>query len=252
MNYGSAIESSPEPSGFGDIGTNIPVKLSKEELRELSTVNPILACIHIGAEWGLIVATIYICQRFWHPMLYVFAVAFIASRQHALLVLMHDGVHYRLLRNRRLNDWMSEVILAWPHFVSARQYRKNHFAHHRYLNTRAGSRLEAQERRPGVGISDGCSRAGETAFARRDGVERGRDAQAGGVGGVRGHGADGVSRRAIRILRGRPGRDHLRRCARGFRALLGNSYVHVGWCSSCAFAASPSITRSRDRTAHTR
>ena len=135
MNYGSAINSPPEPSGFGDIGTNIPVKLSKEELRELSTVNPILACIHVGAEWGLIVATIYICQRFWHPMLYVFAVAFIASRQHALLVLMHDGVHYRLFRNRRLNDWMSEVILAWPHLVSARQYRKNHFAHHRYLNT---------------------------------------------------------------------------------------------------------------------
>src|SRR5271166_6362286 len=52
-----------------------------------------------------------------------------------LVVLMHDGVHYRLLRNRRLNDWMSEVILAWPHLVTARQYRKNHFAHHKYLNT---------------------------------------------------------------------------------------------------------------------
>ena len=68
-------------------------------------------------------------------MLYVFAVAFIGSRQHALLVLMHDGVHYRLLRNRRLNDWMSEVVLAWPHLVTARQYRKNHFAHHKYLNS---------------------------------------------------------------------------------------------------------------------
>ena len=149
MNYGSAIESSPEPSGFGDIGMNIPVKLSKEELRELSTVNPILACIHIGAEWGLIVATIYISQRFWHPMLYVFAVAFIASRQHALLVLMHDGVHYRLLRNRRLNDWMSEVILAWPHLVSARQYRKNHFAHHRYLNTAQDPDLKRRKGDPG-------------------------------------------------------------------------------------------------------
>src|SRR5208282_6527815 len=135
MKYGSALESSPEAERLGDIGTNVPVKLTREELRELSTVKPALACIHVVAEWGLIVATIYICQRFWHPMLYVFAVAFIASRQHALLVLMHDGVHYRLLRNRRLNDWMSEVMLAWPHFVSARQYRKNHFAHHRYLNT---------------------------------------------------------------------------------------------------------------------
>lgn len=135
MNYGSQKESSPEPTRSGDIGINIPVKLSKEELTELSTVKPWLALMHIGAEWGLIVATIYLCQRFWHPMLYIFAVAFIGSRQHALLVLMHDGVHYRLLRNRWFNDWMSEVVLAWPHLVSARQYRKNHFGHHRYLNT---------------------------------------------------------------------------------------------------------------------
>jgi fatty acid desaturase len=135
MNYRSAPESSLEPVIFGDAGTNIPVKLTRDELRNLSIVNPVLTCLHVGVEWGLIVATIYLCQRFWHPLLYVFAVAFIGSRQHALLVLMHDGVHYRLLRNRRLNDWMSEVVLAWPHLVMARQYRKNHFAHHRYLNT---------------------------------------------------------------------------------------------------------------------
>ncbi|HKN14212.1 MAG TPA: fatty acid desaturase family protein [Candidatus Binatus sp.] len=145
MKYGSALESSPEAERFGDIGTNVPVKLTREELRELSTVKPALGCIHVGVEWGLIVATICLCQRFWHPMLYVFAVAFIGSRQHALLVLMHDGVHYRLLRNRRLNDWLSEVALAWPHLVTARQYRKNHFAHHRYLNTAQDPDLKRRE-----------------------------------------------------------------------------------------------------------
>src|ERR1700684_1174028 len=135
MNYGSIVESSPGAGGLGDVGTNIPVKLSKEELTELSAVNPLRACFHVAAEWALIAATIYLCQRYWNPMLYILAVAFIGSRQHALLVLMHYGVHYRLLRNRWLNDWMSEVVLAWPHLVTARQYRKNHFAHHKYLNT---------------------------------------------------------------------------------------------------------------------
>lgn len=48
---------------------------------------------------------------------------------------MHDGVHYRLFRNRRLNDWTAEIVLAWPNLISARAYRKNHFGHHRYLNT---------------------------------------------------------------------------------------------------------------------
>src|SRR5277367_3108190 len=135
MNYGLEAESSAEPGRSGDVGNNIPVKLTKEELKELSSVNSLRACVHVASEWAMIAATIYLCQRFWHPMLYVFAVAFIGSRQHALVVLMHDGVHYRLLRNRRLNDWISEVILAWPHLVTARQYRKNHFAHHRHLNT---------------------------------------------------------------------------------------------------------------------
>jgi len=135
MNYGEATDTAPEAGRFGDVGSNIPVKLTKEELRELSSIKPAIALLHVAMEWSLVVATIYLCQRYWHPMLYILAVAFIGSRQHALVILMHDGVHYRLLRNRRLNDWLSEVVLAWPHLVTARQYRKNHFAHHKYLNT---------------------------------------------------------------------------------------------------------------------
>jgi fatty acid desaturase len=135
MNYEPAEISSADAIRYGDVGANVPVKLTKEELTRLSTIQPWRAWLHIGVEWGLIAATIFLCERYWHPMLYVFAVAFIGSRQHALLVLMHDGVHYRLFRNRPLNDWVSEVILAWPHLVTARQYRKNHFGHHKFLNT---------------------------------------------------------------------------------------------------------------------
>jgi fatty acid desaturase len=135
MYYASAETSSAEAARPGDVGANAPVKLTREELTRLSIVSSWRAWFHIGVEWSLIATTIFLCERFWHPMLYVFAVAFIGSRQHALLVLMHDGVHYRLFRNRPLNDWVSEVVLAWPHLVTARQYRKNHFGHHKFLNT---------------------------------------------------------------------------------------------------------------------
>ncbi|MDO8434157.1 MAG: fatty acid desaturase [Candidatus Binatus sp.] len=113
----------------------IPVKLTKQELLELSSLSPFRGSLHIAAEWILIVASVYLCQRFWNPFLYLITVAFIGARQHALLILMHDGVHYRLFRNRRLNDWIAEIVLAWPNLISARAYRKNHFAHHSYLNT---------------------------------------------------------------------------------------------------------------------
>lgn len=135
MDHRYQVEAPTEINSSGDFIGNIPVKLTKEELTELSRINPWLSWLHIGAEWGAIVATIYLCERFWSPLLYLLAIAIIGARQHALLILMHDGVHYRLFRNRRLNDCVSEVVLAWPHLVAARSYRKNHIAHHRYLNS---------------------------------------------------------------------------------------------------------------------
>ncbi len=127
MNHESQLQA---PSGInliGDFAGGIPIKLSKEELADLSRINPFLSWLHIAAELGAIVATIYLCERFWSPLLYLLAIAIIGARQHALLILMHDGVHYRLFRNRRFNDC--------PHLVAARSYRKNHIAHHRYLNS---------------------------------------------------------------------------------------------------------------------
>lgn len=114
---------------------DVPIKLTKQELGQLSKINPLLSCLHIAAEWGMIVGTIYLCERHWSLLLYLLAVAFLGARQHALLILMHEGVHYRLFRNRQLNDWVAEILLGWPTLISARAYRLNHFPHHRYLNT---------------------------------------------------------------------------------------------------------------------
>ena len=125
-----------EENGTSDVfAGEVPLKLTKQEIGELSKINASLSWLHIAAEWGMILSTIYVCQMLWSPLLYLLAVAFLGARQHALLILMHDGVHYRLFRNRRLNDWVTEVLLAWPNLISARAYRKNHFAHHLYLNT---------------------------------------------------------------------------------------------------------------------
>jgi fatty acid desaturase len=114
---------------------DVPVRLTKQELGQLSRINTVVSCLHIGGEWSLIVGTIYLCEWLGNPLLYLLAVVFLGARQHALLILMHDGVHYRLFKNRPLNDWATEVLLAWPCLVSARAYRRNHFRHHRYLNT---------------------------------------------------------------------------------------------------------------------
>ncbi|HJU11798.1 MAG TPA: fatty acid desaturase family protein, partial [Candidatus Binataceae bacterium] len=112
-----------------------PIKLNKEHLQALSQVNPAISTCHILLEWTAVVLAASLTQRFWNPLLYLVVVAFIGARQHAMLILMHDGTHYRLFRNRRLNDWITELLLAWPHLVTMRSYRENHLAHHNYVNT---------------------------------------------------------------------------------------------------------------------
>lgn len=108
----------------------------KAELRQLTEVNGWRAASHVVMEWAAILGAAYLCERHWSWLLYLATIVWIGSRQHALMILMHDGVHYRLFRRRRLNEWVSEVALAWPVLASARAYRRNHIAHHRFLNTK--------------------------------------------------------------------------------------------------------------------
>lgn len=125
-----------ETPGRDEFEGALPERLDPEEIRRMSRIEPAISALHIAGEWALIVAAGWLCWRFWHPLLYPVAVAFIGARQHALLILMHDGAHYRLFRSRALNDWVGELLLAWPFVVvSMRAYRRNHFPHHRHLNT---------------------------------------------------------------------------------------------------------------------
>jgi fatty acid desaturase len=85
-------------------------------------------------EWAFIAAAIWLCERYWHPALFLLAVAWIGARQHALAVLMHDAAHYRAAQNRWLNDFLG-VLASAPLFISLHAYRHEHFAHHRHVNT---------------------------------------------------------------------------------------------------------------------
>lgn len=113
-----------------------PTTLDPGVVRALSELRPAVSTAHIALEWLCIVLAVVLYKRFDSPWLYPIVVAFIGARQHGLLVLAHDAAHYRLFRNRALNDWVGEALLAWPFvLVTMRAYRRNHFPHHRHLMT---------------------------------------------------------------------------------------------------------------------
>lgn len=121
-------------------GPGIPsadrVRLSPASLRVLATPRPIIVCRDIAVEWAAIGATISLCVAYPNPFLYLLGVMFIGARQHALLILLHDGAHRLLARSPRVNDLIGELCLAWPFvIVDLRAYRRTHFRHHRFVNT---------------------------------------------------------------------------------------------------------------------
>ncbi len=70
-----------------------------------------------------------------YGLVLLLAIVLIAARQHALLVLMHEGAHRSISRHRGLNDTLSDLLCGAPLLVSTRSYRRAHLAHHQHLNS---------------------------------------------------------------------------------------------------------------------
>ncbi len=111
----------------------IPVQLAVDRLRILSRIDRTRALSALLGDWLVIAAAIgFALYLDWLPAT-ALAVIVIGGRQHALTVVTHDAVHFRFLADRGLNDWVAELLAAWPVFLSVRVFRIVHAPHHRFL-----------------------------------------------------------------------------------------------------------------------
>jgi fatty acid desaturase len=106
-------------------------KLTIRRLHELRPAWNLIILLFVAA-W--VAAAIAILQApSWWPVRLVSYVT-IAVAIHSLAILMHEGIHGNLFRNRTLDRWAS-VILGAPAFFSGTAYRVPHILHHRYNRT---------------------------------------------------------------------------------------------------------------------
>ena len=70
-----------------------------------------------------------------NPAGYVLAVLILGNRQHGLALLGHDGTHYTLSHNRKLNDVLTNLFAWWPLLLTNGGYRALHNGHHKHLST---------------------------------------------------------------------------------------------------------------------
>lgn len=106
-------------------------------LSKLTELQPLISLSRVFLEWTLIVVAIAFALHSQSLVISFCTVIIIGSRQHAIAILMHDAAHFRLFPGRRMNDMLSDLLLAFPLGVSTKAYRERHLAHHHYLNSEA-------------------------------------------------------------------------------------------------------------------
>jgi fatty acid desaturase len=104
--------------------------------RQLAHPSSLRSLVALLGDWLAIVTSAFVSAS--HPessILYMLSYLVIASRQHALLVLMHEGAHGHLFAAPKWNDRVSNWLTAWPFGIQMERYREHHWKHHQFTNT---------------------------------------------------------------------------------------------------------------------
>jgi fatty acid desaturase len=129
----------------GGVAVHVPIAT----LRALSRIDVPRALTTVALDWLVIATAITLALRLDHVAVTILAILVIGGRQHALAVIVHDAVHHRFLPDRRLNDWVAELLVAWPIFLSVRAFRTVHGPHHRFTGEAGdGNRRAWRTHRP--------------------------------------------------------------------------------------------------------
>jgi fatty acid desaturase len=109
--------------------------ISNKDLKTLSKTNLWKSLGQILFEYILVALFITIGIYFSNFFVTLLMMMLIAARQHALGVIAHDASHYRFTKNKKLNDFISNIFVTFPTLTSLSNYRYIHMMHHTDTNT---------------------------------------------------------------------------------------------------------------------
>lgn len=101
--------------------------------RELFAVSAKRSLLAITLTWFCIFVLWAFCAKDQSPSVIIPAVILIGTLQYHLNILGHDGIHFLLFANRRVNDAVCKWLLHAPQGLPLHIMRQNHFYHHRHL-----------------------------------------------------------------------------------------------------------------------
>ena len=109
--------------------------LSQQEIAILRKQKSWLSILIIFSMWSQVAFAFYLFITYPSAVTWIISSIIVGSKQFQMAVLMHDGAHGLIFKNRRLNDIASQWFCAYPIMSDTLPYRKYHSAHHKYTET---------------------------------------------------------------------------------------------------------------------
>jgi len=107
--------------------------LTADEIARLRVKSQWRSVWMIAHAWGVVFAAMAMFALWPNPLTFIAAAMLIGARQLGMAILMHDAAHGALFHNRKLNDTVSNWLLAYPVLIETKSYRSYHLEHHKYV-----------------------------------------------------------------------------------------------------------------------
>jgi len=125
--------------------TNVSAN-TRQTLKDLANISPYtvplvaaayVLSIPLLAAVGIIVSA-HISIAFLAHVFIALMLIVSARQMRGMECLVHEASHYNFSRrNKGLNDFMADVLCAWPMLSTVSNYRRSHMDHHRLIGTAA-------------------------------------------------------------------------------------------------------------------
>jgi len=142
---GAAVDSSARDSQSG-AARERPSRQSAEELQALKARDNRTNWKHLARIYVVIALSIgsavWVDQAamagniawWWSIPTTLVAIVAIGASQHQFGGAIHEGTHYMLFANRKLNELASDWLAAFPIYTTTYHFRLHHLAHHQFVN----------------------------------------------------------------------------------------------------------------------
>jgi fatty acid desaturase len=100
----------------------------------LARIYVVIAASVVGAVWVIESARAGDISWWWTLPSTLVAIVAIGASQHQFGGAIHEGTHYMLFANRKLNELASDWLAAFPILTTTYHFRLHHLAHHQFVN----------------------------------------------------------------------------------------------------------------------